>query len=359
MNQTSNGHGSNHTSNGMNGASRLSPPLPLMAKSLRGSRSRKEKAGSQHDPVAALPPIDATKPPARSPRAAKRVEADADQASEQQAIPADVAELISFAQTFPAQGEGSGTPEPLAKAVRAARTVSDPASEAAVEAAAQPSGAPRQNFREAYRESFRKALESYRENARQQEPDEAFAPVAPAPKKAGRSRFYPGPAAVGAKQKPQTASPWIVAPQTVAPQIVAPQTVPPQTVAPAAPEISAPAQPDESPLPVTAAPSLRDRLGSSLRSALGRTAGLAAAPVRGLRSAWSWYQGRRVLQTSTRRMRVAETISLGEKRFLAVVEVDGCQFLVGGGASSVAVLAQLGAQQTARDLMHRAAEAQA
>jgi flagellar biogenesis protein FliO len=42
-------------------------------------------------------------------------------------------------------------------------------------------------------------------------------------------------------------------------------------------------------------------------------------------------------------MRLIESISLGEKRFIGVIQVDGCEFLVGGGADSVAVLAQLGA----------------
>ena len=38
---------------------------------------------------------------------------------------------------------------------------------------------------------------------------------------------------------------------------------------------------------------------------------------------------------------MTSTVSLGEKRFIAVVQVDDLQFLVGGGASNVALLAQL------------------
>ncbi|MGD0734507.1 MAG: flagellar biosynthetic protein FliO [Terracidiphilus sp.] len=41
-----------------------------------------------------------------------------------------------------------------------------------------------------------------------------------------------------------------------------------------------------------------------------------------------------------KRMRVAETIPLGEKRFVALVTVDGREFLIGGGASSVSLLSQ-------------------
>jgi flagellar biogenesis protein FliO len=34
-------------------------------------------------------------------------------------------------------------------------------------------------------------------------------------------------------------------------------------------------------------------------------------------------------------------VSLGEKRFVAVIQIDGLEFLVGGGATNVALLAQL------------------
>jgi len=40
-------------------------------------------------------------------------------------------------------------------------------------------------------------------------------------------------------------------------------------------------------------------------------------------------------------MRLCETISLGEKRFLAIVQVDEERILVGGSASSVALLTRL------------------
>jgi flagellar biogenesis protein FliO len=38
---------------------------------------------------------------------------------------------------------------------------------------------------------------------------------------------------------------------------------------------------------------------------------------------------------------VAASVSLGEKRFVAVIQVDGLQYLIGGGASNVALLAKL------------------
>jgi Flagellar biosynthesis protein, FliO len=55
---------------------------------------------------------------------------------------------------------------------------------------------------------------------------------------------------------------------------------------------------------------------------------------------WSWLQARSTL-TATRRLRVTETVALGEKRFVALVSVEGREFLIGGGASGVSLLAHL------------------
>ena len=65
-------------------------------------------------------------------------------------------------------------------------------------------------------------------------------------------------------------------------------------------------------------------------------------PVPGmLAQAWSWLHAK-YRQTATKRLRVAETVSLGEKRFVSIVCVEGREFLIGGGASGVSLLAQLG-----------------
>jgi hypothetical protein len=58
--------------------------------------------------------------------------------------------------------------------------------------------------------------------------------------------------------------------------------------------------------------------------------------------AWTWLQKRAAL-TVTKRLRVAETVSLGEKRFVALISVEGREFLIGGGTAGVSLLAQLGA----------------
>jgi hypothetical protein len=44
-----------------------------------------------------------------------------------------------------------------------------------------------------------------------------------------------------------------------------------------------------------------------------------------------------------RALALKETLSLGEKRFVAVIECDGRRMLVGGGAQSVELIANLDA----------------
>jgi flagellar biogenesis protein FliO len=56
---------------------------------------------------------------------------------------------------------------------------------------------------------------------------------------------------------------------------------------------------------------------------------------------WSWLHAR-YKSTATKRLRVHETVSLGEKRFAALLSVDGREFLIGGGSGGVSLLAQLG-----------------
>jgi hypothetical protein len=59
-----------------------------------------------------------------------------------------------------------------------------------------------------------------------------------------------------------------------------------------------------------------------------------------LASAWTWFR-KNYVSSADRRMRVAETVSLGEKRFVAILHVDGCEFLIGGGTSGISLLAQM------------------
>lgn len=54
-----------------------------------------------------------------------------------------------------------------------------------------------------------------------------------------------------------------------------------------------------------------------------------------------WIQSRNVARKSARRLHVCATVALGEKRFVSVIECDGLKFLIGGGAATVSLLAQL------------------
>jgi Flagellar biosynthesis protein, FliO len=70
---------------------------------------------------------------------------------------------------------------------------------------------------------------------------------------------------------------------------------------------------------------------------------------------WAWKYTRRQLvsRQSRKRLRVCESVSLGEKRFVAVIEVDGEQFLVGGASNSVATLARLEPTQEFSEVLKR------
>jgi len=72
-----------------------------------------------------------------------------------------------------------------------------------------------------------------------------------------------------------------------------------------------------------------------------------------LARAWSWLHKRYAL-IATKRLKVAETVSLGEKRFIALVSVEGREFLIGGGTAGVSLLAQLGAgSQSTNDVISK------
>ena len=62
-------------------------------------------------------------------------------------------------------------------------------------------------------------------------------------------------------------------------------------------------------------------------------------------SACRWLERKRTQQLASRRIRVSDTVSLGEKRFVSIVQVDGVQFLIGGSAGGVSLLAKLDRQE--------------
>ena len=57
-----------------------------------------------------------------------------------------------------------------------------------------------------------------------------------------------------------------------------------------------------------------------------------------LSRAFSWLRG---AAPAPKRLRLAETVALGEKRFVAIIYAEGHKYLVGGGASGVALLTRL------------------
>lgn len=95
--------------------------------------------------------------------------------------------------------------------------------------------------------------------------------------------------------------------------------------------------------------SRRPEADNDLRSGLSQAPGQAAF-VRASRWFTAWMQKFSQLRLpgrTARRLRVAETISLGEKRFVAIVEVDGMPLLLGGSSTGVVLLKELGQQPAA------------
>lgn len=59
-----------------------------------------------------------------------------------------------------------------------------------------------------------------------------------------------------------------------------------------------------------------------------------------LSRAWAWLKTKRVLRAE-KQLRLSETLSLGEKRFVAILNVEGRKYLIGGGSNGVSLLTQL------------------
>lgn len=66
---------------------------------------------------------------------------------------------------------------------------------------------------------------------------------------------------------------------------------------------------------------------------------------------WKYIRAQQAVRSNSKRLQLAETISLGEKRFVAVIRVDGREFLIGGGATNVALLTQLNAKPSFDNLL--------
>src|SRR5258705_13823608 len=58
-------------------------------------------------------------------------------------------------------------------------------------------------------------------------------------------------------------------------------------------------------------------------------------------SAIQWVLRRVRVQQARKSLRVCENVSLGDKRFVAVIQVDEERFLIGGSSSSMSLLSRL------------------
>jgi len=66
---------------------------------------------------------------------------------------------------------------------------------------------------------------------------------------------------------------------------------------------------------------------------------------------WNWFKARQQAHSGPRRLHVAATASLGEKRFVALIKIDNQEFLVGGGPANLVLLAQVNAKEQFGDML--------
>jgi len=84
------------------------------------------------------------------------------------------------------------------------------------------------------------------------------------------------------------------------------------------------------------------RLGGASYDQQANRLGLA---MNYLRAGLRWLERKRATQASSRRMRIRETISLGEKRTVSILQVDGLDFLIGSSTAGVQLLSVLNNRQ--------------
>ena len=65
-----------------------------------------------------------------------------------------------------------------------------------------------------------------------------------------------------------------------------------------------------------------------------------------VQAAWQWLVRKRQAQQNGRQLQLVETLQLGEKRFIAVIEAGGTRYLVGGGAGQLSLLTRLDQQSS-------------
>jgi flagellar biogenesis protein FliO len=82
---------------------------------------------------------------------------------------------------------------------------------------------------------------------------------------------------------------------------------------------------------------------------MDESAGVIAEPYVAAKALWRrarvlWGYVRRFGRRPPRRLRLCESLPLGERRFVAVIEFERSRFLVGGTSAALVLLAELGAK---------------
>ena len=72
----------------------------------------------------------------------------------------------------------------------------------------------------------------------------------------------------------------------------------------------------------------------------------ALAMMRTIAGGIAWFLQKVKVQKAHKRLRMCESLPLGDRRFVAVIQVDGERFLIGCSSSSVSMLARLQQSQT-------------
>jgi hypothetical protein len=87
----------------------------------------------------------------------------------------------------------------------------------------------------------------------------------------------------------------------------------------------------------------------------GETLALTARHVvEEISRAWIWLQSQKAARLSSKRLHVIETVSLGEKRSVAVLQIDNQQFLVSSSPTGVTLLASLDVSKSFGDVLKQA-----
>jgi flagellar biogenesis protein FliO len=105
--------------------------------------------------------------------------------------------------------------------------------------------------------------------------------------------------------------------------------------------------------PVTRAEQLQPAAGASLVPSLKDASRTLLIK---LWNGASWIIRRARAQQSRKNLKVCENVSLGEKRFVAIIQVDEERFLIGGASGSVSLLTRLAEAKSFATDLERAAE---